>query len=110
MEVPVKLLRQEDLAKELESLKEAIQNLLRSYESMNLTFHQYLAENPELEEHYSEFLTENGRTDTDVVQKREDETPEQTVEEPEQIKQEDTRLKMEEQEEETRQRKAGKAL
>jgi len=56
MGAPMKIIRQADLEKELEHLKESLYALMRSYESVNQAFHQYLKSDKAIEDRYGDFL------------------------------------------------------
>lgn len=56
MGAPMKIIRQADLEKELEYLKESLYALMRSYESVNQAFHQYLKSDKAIEDRYGDFL------------------------------------------------------
>ncbi|MCD7956788.1 MAG: hypothetical protein LUG93_13790 [Lachnospiraceae bacterium] len=111
MAAPVRKLEQKDLERELENLKEAMQALVQSYESMNRTFHQYLESVPEMSERYDDFLTEKGITEWQRGSGRTEDTL--TMEEQNQERQqtqEQNEVHQTRKEEQTRQAHFGRAL
>lgn len=77
MGAPMKIIRQADLEKELEHLKESLYALMRSYESVNQTFHQYLKSDKAIEDRYGDFLLarnyEEMQTLSEMGEKNQDE-------------------------------------
>ncbi|MCD8154384.1 MAG: hypothetical protein LUF78_06845 [Clostridiales bacterium] len=79
MGAPMKIIRQADLEKELEHLKESLYALMRSYESVNQAFHQYLKSDKAIEDRYGDFLLarnyEEMQTLSEMGEKNQDEKP-----------------------------------
>ncbi|MCD8013237.1 MAG: hypothetical protein LUG99_08695 [Lachnospiraceae bacterium] len=79
MGVLMKIIRQADLEKELEHLKESLYALMRSYESVNQAFHQYLKSDKAIEDRYGDFLLarnyEEMQTLSEMGEKNLDEKP-----------------------------------
>lgn len=79
MGVPMKIIRQADLEKELEHLKESLYALMRSYESVNQAFHQYLKSDKAIEDRYGDFLLARNydemQTLAEMGEKNQDEKP-----------------------------------
>lgn len=77
MGTPMKIIRQADLEKELEHLKESLYALMRSYESVNQAFHQYLKSDKAIEDRYGDFLLarnyEEMQTLSEMGEKNQDE-------------------------------------
>ncbi|MCD7957401.1 MAG: hypothetical protein LUG93_16980 [Lachnospiraceae bacterium] len=79
MGVPMKIIRQADLEKELEHFKESLYALMRSYESVSQAFHQYLKSDKAIEDRYGDFLLarnyEEMQTLSEMGEKNLDEKP-----------------------------------